>query len=70
MGLGLGAGMAAARAMADAMATPQPAAPTAGGQPANNDPMQALQTLKQLLENGLISQEEYNAKRADILSRL
>jgi membrane protease subunit (stomatin/prohibitin family) len=70
MGLGLGAGMAAARAMADAMATPQPAAPAAGGQPADNGPMQALQTLKQLLENGLISQEEYDAKRGDILSRL
>jgi membrane protease subunit (stomatin/prohibitin family) len=70
MGLGLGAGMAAARAMADAMATPQPASPAAGGQPADNGPMQALQTLKQLLENGLISQEEYDAKRGDILSRL
>jgi len=69
MGLGLGAGMAAARAMADAMAAPQSAAP-ASGQPSGADPLQALQTLKQLLDNGLITQQEYDAKRADILGRL
>ena len=34
------------------------------------DPMAALQRLKQLYENELITFEEYNAKRNDILSRL
>ena len=32
--------------------------------------MQALQTLKQLLDNGLITQQEYDAKKADIQQML
>jgi hypothetical protein len=44
----------------------------AGGFPGavpNDDPMQKLQQLKALHEQGLISATEYEAKRADILSR-
>lgn len=70
MGLGLGAGLAAARAMADSFAAPsQPA----GGQqaaPGAADPVAALKTLRELLDKGLITQEEYDAKRAEILKRL
>ncbi len=71
-GLGLGAGMAAASAMADAfMRGSQPAA--GAQQPASEaaaDPVAALKTLQELLDNGLITQQEYDAKRAEILSRL
>jgi len=71
MGLGLGAGMAAAQAMASSFASgSQPAAGAANDQAAAADPVAALTTLKNLLDNGLISQEEYDAKRQDILSRL
>ncbi len=74
IGLGLGAGMAAARAMADSFAAPsQPSAPAGGAQqaaPGAADPMSALKTLQELLDNGLITQEEFNAKRSEILSRL
>ncbi|MGI6368585.1 MAG: SPFH domain-containing protein [Anaerolineae bacterium] len=73
MGLGMGAGLAAAQAMASSFAArppEQPAAAPAPAQPAANDPVAALSTLKSLLDNGLISQEEYDAKRKDILSRL
>jgi membrane protease subunit (stomatin/prohibitin family) len=72
IGLGLGAGMAAARAMADSFAAP--AQPAGGAQQAAPgaaaDPMSALKTLKELLDNGLITQEEYDTKRGEILSRL
>ncbi len=72
IGLGLGAGMAAASAMADSFTrSSQPAGgaqQAAPGAPA--DPMAALKTLKDLLDNGLITQEEYDAKRGEILSRL
>jgi len=74
MGLGLGAGVAAAQAMANAMAggsqnqaAPTPAAPSSGP---GADPVAALKTLKELLDNSLINQDEYDAKKADILSRL
>ncbi|NLX35691.1 MAG: SPFH domain-containing protein [Chloroflexi bacterium] len=71
MSMGLATGMAAAQAIAGAFTQPQQQAPAAA-QPAAGpaDPVQALQTLKQLLDNGLITQEEYDAKRADILGRL
>jgi Bacterial PH domain/Short C-terminal domain len=35
-----------------------------------DDPMASLQKLKMLLENGLVTQEEFDTKKADILSRL
>lgn len=38
--------------------------------PQQEDPMASLQKLKTLLENDLISQEEFDTKKADILSRL
>jgi membrane protease subunit (stomatin/prohibitin family) len=71
IGLGLGAGMAAAGAMADSFARgSQPAGAGQQGAPDAADPMTALKTLKELLDNDLITQEEYDAKRGEILSRL
>lgn len=35
-----------------------------------DDPMESLKKLKQLLENDLISQEEFDAKKAEIISKL
>lgn len=71
LGMGLGAGLAAAKVMADSFAstaTPQPGGGAAAGAPA--DPVAALKTLKDLLDNGLITQAEYDAKKAEILKRL
>lgn len=38
--------------------------------PPKEDPVQALGKLKQLLDGGLISQQEYDAKKSEILSRM
>ncbi len=59
----------------------QPAAPTAGGryaqksnaseQPAKgDDPIATLKKLKEMLDLGLIEQAEYDAKKAEIMSRM
>ncbi len=44
--------------------------PVVAAAPPADDPMQALQKLKMLLANELISQEEFDAKKAEILARL
>lgn len=49
--------------------TQQSAAP-APAQPAAEDPMEVLGKLKKLLNAGLIEQAEYDAKKAEILSRM
>ena len=41
-----------------------------GPQAPQEDPMAALTKAKQLLEAGLISQEEFDAKKQEILDRL
>ena len=75
-GLGLGTGIAAAKAIADSFSQPSaPAQPAPSkAQPetaaAPADPVEALSTLKRLLDAGLVSQEEYDTKKAEILSRL
>lgn len=38
--------------------------------PAKEDPVQILGKLKQMLDQGLISAEEYNAKKRDLLSKM
>lgn len=76
MGAGLGMGMAAGSAFsglaqnvfASAPAQAQPQTP-AGTVPAS-DPMESLKKMKAMLDAGLISQETYDAKVAEILSRL
>jgi membrane protease subunit (stomatin/prohibitin family) len=72
-GLGLGTGLAAAQIMASTLAGGGQAAagePQQAGQPQASDPVAALKTLKDLADQGLISQDEYEAKRQEILSRL
>lgn len=46
---------------------PNPSSNNTTGQ---EDPLAVLQKLKTLFENGLITQDEFDAKKADILSRL
>jgi membrane protease subunit (stomatin/prohibitin family) len=71
MGLGLGVGMAAARMMAESMAPSQSQAAPQQAQPAAApDPVATLKKLKDMLDQGLISQTEYDAKKNDILSRM
>lgn len=49
--------------------TPAPT-PAPVAQPAEEDPVATLQKLKSLLEHQLITQQEYDTKKAEILSRL
>ncbi|RBC45355.1 hypothetical protein BRN12_04545, partial [Xanthomonas oryzae pv. oryzae] len=37
---------------------------------ASDDPVQVLSKLKQLLDAGLVTQEEFDAKKAEVLARL
>ncbi|MCD8085559.1 MAG: SPFH domain-containing protein [Clostridiales bacterium] len=51
-------------------AVPGTPAPGAAPQPAGDDPVAVLQKMKKLLDSGLISQEQYNAKVEEVLSRM
>jgi len=72
VGMGLGAGMGFGNMMAGAMGGSMGMM----GQPVQtqsspvDDPLAALTKLKQLLDNGLITQNEFDSKKTDILSRL
>lgn len=59
---------------ASGAATPQPIAqpaPRPAPQPATNeDPMEQLNKLKKMVEAGLITEEEYNTKKAEILAKM
>jgi membrane protease subunit (stomatin/prohibitin family) len=72
MAMGVTMGQQMAQMMGQAMSPQaqqaQPAAPTAA--PAKDDPVAVLEKLKTLLEKGLISQAEYDTKKADILSKM
>ncbi|MDH5655374.1 MAG: SPFH domain-containing protein [Spirochaetia bacterium] len=67
LGMGLGAGMGFGNMMAGAMAG-QMGQP--GGTPASEDPMARLSQLKQMLDNGLITQEEFDEKKKSILDKI
>jgi membrane protease subunit (stomatin/prohibitin family) len=64
-GVGLGAGMNLGALMGQSLAQANQAQ-----QPAGADPVQALKKLKEMLDNQLITQAEYDAKKAEILSRM
>lgn len=66
MGMGMGAGVAFGQMMAQGMA----GTPAAGAAPAAEDPMEKLAKLKKMLDAGLINQDEYDAKKKDILSKM
>lgn len=59
-----------ARAAAGGVVVQSQAAPSPNVQADPNDPMAALKKLKELRENDLLSQEEFDTKKAEILSRL
>ncbi|MBB3807261.1 PH domain-containing protein [Xanthomonas sp. NCPPB 1325] len=47
------------------------AVPSQGGAvPATDDPVQVLSKLKQLLDAGLVTQDEFDAKKTEVLARL
>jgi membrane protease subunit (stomatin/prohibitin family) len=64
LGAGLGFGQMRAGAMVGGTGQPQPQAPAAG------DPAARLEQLKKLLDGGLVTAEEFRAKRKEILDRL
>ena len=81
MGMGIGAagafGSVTQQVFAPAnsgLSSQQPSNPTqaAPAAPAGStdDPMEVLSKLKRMLDAGLIEQAEYDAKKAEILSRL
>lgn len=65
-GIGLGAGMQLGQLMGQSLAASQPAVQ----QPAREDPMQTLQKLKAMLDAGLITQVEFDAKKTEVLARM
>jgi membrane protease subunit (stomatin/prohibitin family) len=71
-GVGVGAGMGLGQMMAQSfqggMQPQQPQQQQAA--PAADDPVAKLGKLKQMLDAGLITQEEYDAKKTDILSQM
>ena len=74
MGVGMGAGLGLGQMMAGGMMNqqqPQQQQPQQQPQAAAApDPMETLKKLKQMLDNELISQDEYDAKKKEILSKL
>jgi hypothetical protein len=49
---------------------PKASAPEVSASPAQGDPVQRLKKLKDMLDAGLISQAEYDSKKAEILSKM
>ena len=72
IGAGLGVGAGVGQAMAGAMAgMMQPAAqPAQNVQTTSEDPQAKLVKLKSLLDGGLISQEDYDKAKAEVLKQL
>jgi membrane protease subunit (stomatin/prohibitin family) len=74
MGMGLGAGMSFGNMMASGMGAGSAEQPGSGGTPGGgspgSDPVKRLSQLKEMLEAGLISQDEFETKKNDILSRM
>ncbi len=74
MGVGLGAGVGFGQVMGQAMASAMPAAgtaPTAAAAPVSADEVVAtLEKLHGLVEKGILSQAEFDAKKAELLKKL
>lgn len=70
MGISLGTAFAAAKVMTDAFSGSGQAQGAAAPGAATGDPAAVLKQLKDLLDQGLITQAEYDAKRAEVLKRL
>ena len=68
---GIGAGVGVGAAIGQAMATNMNATPAAAPQAAgNNDPQARLAQLKALLDQGLITAEDYEKAKAEVLKQL
>jgi len=73
LGMGLGTGMAMANVLASGIAGQARQGQAGGGEAAasaGQDPVAVLKQLKEMLDANLISQQEYDAKKAEILSRM
>lgn len=69
IGVGAGIGQAMAGAMTEMMSTHTPATTTPTA-PTHEEPNTKLSKLKTLLDNGLITQEDYDAAKTEILKQL
>lgn len=71
VGAGLGMGLAAGSAFGTLAGQVFSNSPQDGNQnSAQEDPMQTLTKLKNMLDAGLISQDEYDSKKTEILGRM
>jgi membrane protease subunit (stomatin/prohibitin family) len=71
VGLGLGAGMGVGAGMAQIISQGLRGEGGTQAAPAQqDDPVAKLKQLKEMLDNGLITQDQYDEKRKDILSRM
>lgn len=68
MGMGLGAGISFGNMMASGM-TSNPAGPSPEDDP-EDDPIKKLSQLKEMLDAGLISPDDFETKKKEILSRM
>ena len=66
IGMGMGAGIGLGQSMAQTMFEPN----TAQSQPIANDPIDKLKQLKQMFEAELITEQEYSAKKQNILEQM
>lgn len=69
MGVGMGAGIGLGQMMGAGMAGNQQQNNSSAA-PSSDDPMEKLKKLKQMFEAGLITQEEYDGKKAEILAKM
>jgi membrane protease subunit (stomatin/prohibitin family) len=71
IGAGLGAGMSIGQTMAEAMKGGQPAGAGGGGAGGGNvDAMAMLEKLHDLMTKGILSREEFEAKKAELLKKI
>ncbi|HEY9712119.1 MAG TPA: SPFH domain-containing protein [Chroococcales cyanobacterium] len=69
-GIGLGAGAVLGQQFANSMQSLNPGAQNNQGGQANADPFELLEKLQGLLSKGIITQEEFDTKKAEILKRI
>ncbi|MBN9550590.1 MAG: SHOCT domain-containing protein, partial [Alphaproteobacteria bacterium] len=69
-GAGLGAGLAIGQAMAQGLGNPAASASQAAPAQPAEDPIQLLEKLGGLLAKGILTQQEFDTKKAELLSRI
>jgi len=70
IGMGVGAGMGFGQMMSGAMENPAGPQPSGQEKTREGDPLATLRKLKEMVDAGLITEEEYRAKKKEILSRM